>query len=303
MNILILGSEGFIGKHCVQHFLKKGDNVFGADIVDYTTANYTYHKLSRIAPGFEILFKEVQYDACINAAGNGNVQVSITAPYNDYEANCSDVLKLLECFRLYNVSCRYIHISSAAVYGNPEVLPVKESANCQPLSPYGWHKMMSEQICREYHSLYKIPVCAVRPFSVYGEGLRKQLFWDVYQRSKKNNRLQLSGTGNESRDFIHVKDLVNCFDILIAKAPMNGEVYNLASGIETKIKDVVQMFCNEIDPAIEPSFNHQTRAGDPLNWCADISAVTALGFKQTVGLKDGIKKLVEWLTNEEKHRS
>jgi len=97
---------------------------------------------------------------------------------------------LFACWTLsgkFNNKCKYLHISSAAVYGNPKQLPVKETDNCQPLSPYGWHKWMSELICQEYFRLYNIRSLIVRPFSVYGPGLRKQLFWDLYGKAFGKN--------------------------------------------------------------------------------------------------------------------
>ncbi|RZK18869.1 MAG: NAD-dependent epimerase/dehydratase family protein, partial [Flavobacterium sp.] len=80
MNVLILGSEGFIGSHCVHYFLKKGFNVFGCDLLDYPTQEYNYTKISRINPEFNILFESNQYDYCVNAAGNGSVPISLEKP-------------------------------------------------------------------------------------------------------------------------------------------------------------------------------------------------------------------------------
>ncbi len=148
MNILILGSEGFIGRYCVANYLNKGWNVCGCDLVAYPSQTYTYIQISRSNPSFEDAFESTQYDFCINASGNGSVPVSIEHPLGDFDANCSDVMKLLEILRTKNSDCKYLHISSAAVYGNPLQLPVKEDDSLTPLSPYGWHKQISEIICR-----------------------------------------------------------------------------------------------------------------------------------------------------------
>jgi len=75
---------------------------------------------------------------------------------------------VLEAIRKHSPSCKFISISSAAVYGNPEVLPVSESSKVKPLSPYGWHKHYTEMICGEFYTYFKIPTCSVRIFSAYG---------------------------------------------------------------------------------------------------------------------------------------
>jgi UDP-glucose 4-epimerase len=173
MKLLLIGSEGFIGRHCVQYFLNKQWEVTGCDLVDYTSASYTYFKISRLQPSYEPVFEDATYDVCINAAGNGSVPVSIAHPLTDFEANCYDVVRVLELLRTKNPSCKYIHFSSAAVYGNPVQLPVAETDRLSPLSPYGWHKLIAEQLCQEYHRLYNLPVVILRPFSVYGTCIRR----------------------------------------------------------------------------------------------------------------------------------
>ncbi|MDB4902136.1 MAG: NAD-dependent epimerase/dehydratase family protein [Mucilaginibacter sp.] len=296
MKILILGSEGFIGRHCVKYFQQIGYAVYGCDLVDYPTENYIYTKVSRLQPTFEEIFSNTLYDVCINAAGNGSVPVSIEHPLTDYEANCSDVIRILELIRLKNKTCKYLHISSAAVYGSPRQLPIKETEVLSPVSPYGWHKLMAETICREYHILYKIPVVIVRPFSLYGPGLYKQLFWDLFQKCKQSpNEIVLWGTGKESRDFIYINDLIDALDILIKFSPMEADIYNIANGIEITIEDAARRFIENFNSAVSLKFNNIQRAGDPINWKADITQITQFGYNLKYSFNDGIKETVTWL--------
>ncbi len=298
MKIIILGSEGFIGSHLVQHFNRLGYQVFGCDLVEKRSAFFTYFQIEKALLQWNSIFSEHQFDFCINAAGNGNVNYSVTHPFEDFESNTIDTIEILDSIRKYNPTCRYLHISSAAVYGNPATLPVNESAACNPVSPYGWHKLMAEQICKEYSAIYKLPVAIVRPFSIYGPGLKKQLFWDTYSKYKENPAgIELWGTGKESRDFIYIDDVVNCFELLLNKADMKGEVYNLASGNETLIRDAVDKLFMFFEQKPVVTFNNSTREGDPLNWQADISAITRLGFTPSVGLDAGIRKLADWLAS------
>ena len=301
MNILILGSEGFIGAHLVDSFLKQGANVNGCDLYESSFGNYHYIKVSRLSPEWDEIFSSNSYDVCINAAGSGNVSYSMTHPLSDFESNTLDVIRVLNALRRYNRTCKYLHISSAAVYGNPRQLPVKETDNCQPLSPYGWHKWMSEMVCKEYHHLYAISCCIIRPFSVYGPGLRKQLFWDLYQKAMSASEVKLFGTGNESRDFIYIDDLMQVIDIILRKAPMQAEWYNVATGTETLIRQAASLFLQHFPTPPKLIFNGQAKPGDPLNWKADISNITALGFQQQISLEKGLELTFQWINNQVTH--
>jgi dTDP-glucose 4,6-dehydratase/UDP-glucose 4-epimerase len=297
LKILIFGSEGFIGAHLVRYFLSKGEQVYGCDLFETATLPYHYLKMSRLSPALEEVFTVANYDVCINASGSGNVNYSMTHPFSDFEANSLDTIRVLDCIRRLQPACRYIHLSSAAVYGNPEKLPVQETDSTRPLSPYGWHKLIAENICHEYTSIYNLQTAILRPFSVFGPHLKKQLFWDLYIKCKSStaNAVALWGTGRETRDFIYITDLVLIIDLLIQKAPMRGEIYNVAEGKETSIAGVAELFKSELFPAVDISFNQQVRDGDPLNWRADISRIQSLGFKQTVSFRQGIENLIQWL--------
>lgn len=298
MKILIIGSEGFIGSHLIYFYLKKGWIVSGADLVDYPKQAYNFYKISRLSPGFDELFQDEMYDYCINAAGNGSVPFSVEHPVSDFEANVLDTIKLLDSIRKYSPKCKYLHISSAAVYGNPQHLPVNEKDTCFPVSPYGWHKLASENICTQYYSVFGIGTLMIRPFSVYGPGLRKQLIWDLYHKLKKSDTIELFGTGAETRDFIYIEDLLVTIDILIEKAQFRAEKYNVASGEESVISYVANLFSKYFDESKSVSFNQQVRVGDPLNWRADITKLKQLGFLPKMSLESGLRNTFKWL---EKH--
>ncbi|HMJ45974.1 MAG TPA: NAD-dependent epimerase/dehydratase family protein, partial [Ferruginibacter sp.] len=166
MKLIIIGSQGFIGSHLCEYFFKNGYDVYGTDVLDPpANIKYRYSKVSRLSTEWEELLSTDKFDFCINAAGSGNVSYSVSHPLIDFEANTLDVVKILDAIRKSNLLCKYLHISSAAVYGNPAHLPITESAPLNPISPYGYHKLMSEIVCKEYAALFGIQVAIVRPFS------------------------------------------------------------------------------------------------------------------------------------------
>jgi UDP-glucose 4-epimerase len=298
VTILVLGSEGFIGRHAVRFFLEKGWQVAGCDLFEAPTQSYRYIKLSRLSPEWEELMQQIHFNCCVNAAGSGNVSYSVTHPLIDFESNTLDVIRMLDALRKWQPSCRYLHISSAAVYGNPASLPVRESDPCKPVSPYGYHKWMSESLCHEYFSIYKLPVVIIRPFSVYGPGLQKQLFWDLLQKYRLNpEKIDVWGTGKESRDFIYIEDLIRSIECVLQKSAFECEVYNVASGREITIEEAVQKLFLQVDKNVEIYFNKRVRPGDPENWRADTTRLHNLGFVPSVDFGTGIVKLAEWYKN------
>ena len=295
MIVLIIGCKGFIGSHASTYFSAKGDTIIGYDMVEADgTEPYPYYQRKSTGAALEAIISKYRPDACINAGGNGSVPFSIANPVSDFESNVSFHTELLDIIHQYDPACKYIHLSSAAVYGNPRQLPVTENSPVLPISPYGWHKHQAELICREYAVLYNLQTASLRVFSVYGPGLRKQLFWDTYQKSRKNNTIQLFGTGDESRDFIYITDLVAAIDSVLTNAVMQGEVINVSSGIETTIAEAVSLFTGFMENH-NVVFNHQDNPGNPLNWKADIKQLKNLGFTAKVSLQEGLNITVKWL--------
>jgi nucleoside-diphosphate-sugar epimerase len=295
MNIIVIGCQGFIGSHLCAHFVKSGHSVYGADVLE-TPPNlkYQYIKVSRLSAQWEDLLQLAKFDICINAAGSGNVSYSVQHPVIDFEANTLDVMRLLDALRKYDQGCKYLHISSAAVYGNPTQLPISEGSPLEPISPYGFHKVMSEVVCKEYYKLYNINVAIIRPFSIFGNGLHKQLLWDICNKVKNNTSVTLFGTGNETRDFIHIADFVRLVDILLHQSNFNCDIYNAASGKEISIKKVATLFENFFENGSIINFNGEVKQGDPVNWRADIAKINTLGFKPQVDFEAGVTEYITW---------
>jgi nucleoside-diphosphate-sugar epimerase len=277
-SVLVLGSEGFIGSYVVNIGLFLGYDLTGIDILERSIIKYRYIKFSQLDLEIERFLVDNQFDLIINCAGSGDVPFSLENPIIDFEKNSRFVICILEAIRKYCPNARFIHLSSAAVYGNPLGLPVKESDGISPLSPYGYHKWIAEIICKEYSSLFGLSIVVVRPFSVYGPGLRKQLLWDVFQKGSTSNELILWGLGNETRDFIYVEDLVNALYTIDMEASELFIHYNLATVVAVTIIEVVAKLIHYLGWEKNITFNGIVRKGDPNFWQADISKLQKIGF-------------------------
>jgi dTDP-glucose 4,6-dehydratase/UDP-glucose 4-epimerase len=300
MNILIVGSEGFIGKHLKAHLSNGGNVVYMADIVPGEDPNYI--RVDADQPDYRVLFGDRNMDACINASGAANVQASFLEPYTDFKLNVANVCSMLNAIRSESPRCKFINLSSAAVYGNPSSLPITEEQEPNPLSPYGFHKLYSEHLCSEFHKFSGLPTVSLRIFSAYGPGLRKQLFWDLYQKilASGNKSVELFGTGNESRDFIFIHDLVSAIECVLHNSSLQGQVINVANGREVLIRDAVEMLLTALESDVKVTFNNKEKVGDPKYWRSDITCLSSLGYTPKYSMEEGLTQYVNWLKEIEK---
>jgi UDP-glucose 4-epimerase len=245
------------------------------------------------SPDLEGLIKTFQPDYCIHCAGSASVGYSMQNPGVDFNSGPPVVFHLLDSIRKVESGCKTIFLSSAAVYGNPNQLPILEDSSLNPVSPYGYHKSMCEDLMKEFHTIYGLDHVILRIFSCYGTGLRKQLLWDVCNKFKKGEAV-FFGTGQETRDFIHVKDLASLIALIIKNGIVNKTI-NVGSGLETRIADVVALLAKSLNYSKNNiSFNGDTKLGDPLKWKAEVSKISDLGFRPSISLKEGIQQYADW---------
>ena len=295
--IIITGINGFMGRH-IASILCKTSIVHGldTDAVCYVQRIDRYSQMNLPHEDFQSLMDSFAPDYCIHCAGSASVPLSVAHPSIDFDAGPVATFHVLEAIRKSGIKCCTIFPSSAAVYGNAAELPIREGSVLQPISPYGYHKILSERILQEFHHLYKLPYLILRMFSAYGNGLRKQLLWDTCQRLVKKDSV-FWGTGDETRDFIHVSDVARLIAHLIERNMFN-KILNVGSGEQVPTKRIIQLIAECLKyPIGDIQFKGETRKGDPLNWEADISQIRSLGFKNAVPLDDGVREYVEWFKN------
>ena len=296
MKILIIGSSGFIGSHCFSQF-KETHEVWGCDIRPNNDSNY--FQVERTNSNFSSIFQLQKFDLCINCSGSADVPFSINNPSIDLQLNTFNVINILEAIRIFNPQCRFLTMSSAAVYGNPPSLPIAESCPINPVSPYGFHKMFAEKICEEYTKFWGIHTCCARIFSAYGPGLKKQIMWDMYNKFLTKHSIELWGTGNETRDFIFATDLTNALSLIIEHSDFNADVINVANGEQHSIAQIATIFAEEIGASSQTiKFSGAKRVGDPMCWEADISKLQKWGYLPQTSIEEGIKQYIQWAIKE-----
>jgi UDP-glucose 4-epimerase len=299
---IITGVSGFIGRYVARYFAAQGWIIIGVDSSTPENAplsNLSYYYSTRL-PGNELadILRKHLPDTCIHCAGRASVNLSVGNPLADFHGNTVLTFELLNAIRINCPNCRFIFLSSAAVYGNPQSLPIQENQPLEPISPYGCHKLQCEQICREFSQIYDVPTASLRIFSAYAPGLRRQVLWDICRKALMEESINLQGTGKESRDFIHALDIAKTLMIVATKAEMRGEAYNLASGNEVTIATLSSLVCETLDFQGEVIFDGVVPKGNPLNWRADIAKISSLGFEPEVALEQGVKVFTNWCRAE-----
>jgi UDP-glucose 4-epimerase len=299
---LITGVTGFIGRYVARIFSEQGWHIagLGTSFVENspTGALNQYFKLLLPSQDLAELIKTIKPDICIHCAGRSSVPLSVSQPSEDFNASVASTFNLLESLRLYAPQCKLIYLSSAAVYGNPTGLPIYEKDDLAPISPYGFHKSICENLCKEYVKVYGLQIAIARIFSAYGPGLRRQVVWDITYKALNQKELFLQGTGEESRDFIHVGDVARAIYCIAQRSTFEAEIFNLASGTETTIKNLAQLITSKLDKDIPIYFDGNVPIGTPLNWRANISCLENYGYQSEISLDQGISIYAKWCQAE-----
>jgi UDP-glucose 4-epimerase len=135
-------------------------------------------------------------------------------------------------------------------------------------------------------------------FSAYGEGLRRQILWDICRKAIREDVVSLDGTGLETRDFVHAADVAEAVAIVAHHAAFAGETFNVGTGLETSVGELARLLVGSLGVDREIRFSGLTRVGDPRNWRADISALRRLGFEPAVSIKAGAAAYAAWAERE-----
>jgi UDP-glucose 4-epimerase len=307
MSIWVTGANGFIGRHLVRELASAGHAVHGVGhgALDQAQAQ---------ALGLQTWINGEVDAANLNAlaalqglpsqvfhlAGGSSVGLSIARPFEDFSRTVTSTARLLEWLRSFAPSSRLIVVSSAAVYGADHTGPIPESAALLPMSPYGHHKLVMEQLCQSYVQSFGIHCMVVRLFSVYGPNLRKQLLWDICSRLQNEvETLNLGGTGAEIRDWTDVRDVVRLL-ARVAETEWQDDfgVINGGSGRGVSVADIAEGLIRHWDSKTVVRFSGVGRPGDPTSLLADNGRVLDMNFDWRIPLERGLADYVEWFRSQ-----
>jgi UDP-glucose 4-epimerase len=309
MNVWVTGANGFIGRHLVRVLADWGYHVHGIGHGAIGDAERHHIGLEHWLNGeidaanLNALAERSGMPSTIfHLAGGSSVGLSIAQPFEDFSRTVASTARLLEWLRGAARDCRLIVASSAAVYGSGHKGPITVDAATLPMSPYGQHKLMMEQLCRSYAITFGLRSTVARLFSVYGPNLRKQLLWDICSRLQVGERnLVLGGTGAEVRDWTDVRDVTRLLAEIGARPrPETFHVINAGSGLGTTVAKVAKVIAESWGAGISSSYSGIVRAGDPPSLLADDAAVRAMRFDWKIPVEQGLADYVSWFKGQAK---
>ncbi|MCU6710806.1 GDP-mannose 4,6-dehydratase [Paenibacillus sp. J5C_2022] len=266
MKVLVTGGYGFIGSHIAERFHKEGHDVVIIDNLstgkrEYINFKHKSHSLSIEDPKCEEIYRSNKFDIVVHMAAQVSVTDSIIHPARDAEANVSGLINMLNLSRSFNVT-KFIYASSAAVYGVQQQLPIREDAECSPLSPYGMSKLSGERYARKWQEWYGLETLGFRFSNVYGP--RQSVIGEggvvttFLNRAIAGQDIVIHGDGSQTRDFIYVEDVAD----VIYRASLSGltGVYNVSTGTECSVKELVD-YVQELQPVKKITYG-ESRSGD-----------------------------------------
>jgi UDP-glucose 4-epimerase len=305
--VLVTGGGGFIGSNLVKRLLEEGNSV---TVLDNFLSGYR-NNLDPF-PSVRIIEGDVRDKKAVEtaikdaevvfhlAASVGNKR-SIDYPIIDAEINVLGTLNVLEASKKEGVR-KIVTSSSAGIFGELKTLPIREDHPIEPDSPYGCTKLCEEKLCLAYAKLYDIEAVCLRYFNVYGPNQRFDAYGNVIPifvfRMLNDEPILIYGDGEQTRDFVHVNDVVQAN---IKAADSNGVsgAFNIASGTQVTINRLVEMITNESTHEIRIEHGSE-RPGDVRHSLADISlANQRINYNPSVDLEYGIKNYVEWARSKE----
>ncbi|EJY9801563.1 NAD-dependent epimerase/dehydratase family protein [Escherichia albertii] len=295
ITIMVLGAGGFIGSHLCNLCIQNSATVYalGRNLDNVKVVNERLIKLNSNEITEKTLSGVPQPDYVYFLIGAASVAKSIEAPLYDFNQSIPPLLLVLEKLRKEWLGTRFIFISSAAVYGENASESTSIHSFLMPLSPYGLNKKISETYVQYYMKHYGINAKIIRPFSVYGPGLKKQLIWDVLSKIK-NKQHHYFGSGNEMRDWIYIDDFISVLCNYVNNYNLMSDLINVGSGVPVKVKDIIGQLYALTDSFETPSFSDGGKEGDPKHLVSSYEEQDFLREFLNTPLELGLKKTVDW---------
>ena len=315
MRAVVTGCAGFIGSSLTDRLLAQGWDVLGIDsFEDYYARDIKEHNIADACghAGFtlveadlldlasagdsratEVSLKEIvtSADHVYHLAAQPGVRGSWGRTFETYvRNNILATQALLECAKDVGIGS-FVSASSSSVYGDAPTLPMEETAECRPFSPYGVTKLASEHLARLYARNFGVPTVSLRFFTVYGPRQRPDMAFNRFIRAAlEHTPIQVFGDGSQTRDFTFVSDIIDG----IVAAPA-GTVLNLGGGSRVTLREALEVLGTVMGHEIRVRCADKQAGDVPDTWAAIARAREAIGFQPKVDLAAGLAAEYQWL--------
>ena len=301
-SILVTGGAGFIGSHLVEELVKMGSKVKVLDVLSRGKLDYIQPLIDKNK--VEYIDGDIRYKDAVDKAMNDvdyvfheaatNINRSLVYPEESFDVNFKGSQVVFKSALDHNVK-KVIFASSASVYGQPKILPISENNELDPITPYCVSKLASEYLLK-FYSRFGLKFIVLRYFNVYGVRQHTDAYYTsviimFLKRLLNNESPIILGNGEQSMDFINVKDVVRA-NIKCLSSGVNNEVFNVGTGKSTTIKELANMLVEIMDSNVKPIF--EPREVLVTERRADIKkAKQLLRFEAKIKIESGLKEIAE----------
>ncbi|VVB58888.1 L-arabinose 1-dehydrogenase (NAD(P)(+)) [Candidatus Anstonella stagnisolia] len=293
----VSGGSGFIGSHlCNALAAAKGEKPICIDVRAPASAQQCIYKKADVRDLGALVGAIGGCETMFHLAAQVSVQKSIEDPKEDFEINAKGTQNCLEACRKNSVKT-FVYASSAAIYGTPQYVPVDEKHPTLPLSPYGNSKLEGEKACEQYCRTYGMRTVCLRFFNVYGIGQSPSspysgVITKFSTRIKNNEPPVIFGSGSQTRDFVHVGDVVRACILASESKNSAGKAYNIGTGKETSVLGLATTMIKLSGRKLQPQFRPALE-GEIEKSVAQIGlAKKDFGFSPKTSLEDGLRELL-----------
>ncbi|MBU0619008.1 NAD-dependent epimerase/dehydratase family protein [Patescibacteria group bacterium] len=306
MKILVTGGAGFIGSQVVDAFIESGHEVIVFDDLstgskDNLNPRAKFYEVDITSPEAVELVQKEQPAVLNHHAAQMDVRRSVADPAFDAHTNTLGLINLMEAFKKTGSAKKVIFASTGgAVYGEAKTIPTPEDYPAQPLSPYGISKLTSEHYLYYYHQVFNIPFVCLRYANVYGPRQNPHGEAGVVaifcQKMLKQKQTVINGSGEQTRDFIYVADIVKAN--LVALNKNNSGIFNIGTAKETSINTIFRVL-NNLTGSKTPENHGPAKDGEQQRSCLDWQkAKQELNWQPEVELAAGLAKTAEFFKSK-----
>jgi UDP-glucose 4-epimerase len=308
-NILVTGGAGFVGSHLIERLLSENYDITVVD--DFSNGRMEniekvkdMIKLIKcdISINYNDLLKQLndKYEGIFNLACFPR-SLSLQNPFRDLEVNARGTLNILEIAK--KNKCKMVFTSNSGIYGNPEYLPIDEKHPDNPTTPYDANKLVSEYYMKIYYRIFQVPIAICRLATVYGERQRTKPEWkpvipEFATRLLNNEPASITWDGEQTRDLIYVKDVVQGLVKAFKSDKTKDEAYLLSTDTEISINEIYNILCKVLNKNI-PAIRTNQVAGDIRRMKLSYGkANKTFQYQPEYTMEQGINNYVEWLKSD-----
>lgn len=301
MKVLVTGGYGFIGSFVAEKFYREGHEVHILDNLSTGRKNNIYFPHQSYIFNIEDeqcehIFKTNNFDIVIHLAAQVSVEKSIESPSQDSKVNVMGLINILQLAKKYHVS-KFVFASSAAVFGDNEVIPLTEQSECDPISPYGMNKLLGEYYCQKWNEFYQLDTLCFRFSNVYGpkqgnngEGGVISIF---IEKLINNEEITIFGDGTQTRDFIYVEDVAEAI-FRSVKNNVSG-LMNLSSNTETSLNQLIEQL-KKIDQIKDVLYLDARKNDIQFSRLDNQKVMQEVDWSPKYSLEEGLKRTYEWFS-------